>query len=265
MAECVPLGNNFTPPSAKLYIPAVTLLIEQGVHHNDTVRDAKNEYSKAINYRDSLMKGLGTFVLAMINIMKICEMSDANLKNARHYYNKIMGIRLTPLANDEEEVVEDDAVVGEDDEVIGEGNNNFEDEDMIAEKKNHSAAQTSIDYLLEHFKGIVHFATLHTTHYTPVEPEYTIAGLEAKVEAIEQAIDTADDRLMDLSNARLARNIFMNTNHTGLVDVARGVKLYLRNKYGVNSEFYKKVVPFQFIKFTTDKKKKTKAKAKKKK
>jgi hypothetical protein len=51
-----------------------------------------------------------------------------------------------------------------------------------------------------------------------------------------------------LNVARMARNTLLYTKNTGLVDVALGVKLYVKSAFGATSPEYKSISDIQFTK-----------------
>lgn len=261
---CEGLGAKFTPPAEIYTTAALQNMLAVATNKLNAVRILKIEYGAAITYRNKMMEGLADLVLYMITIFELCHLPEADLKNLRQYYNKMKGVRATPIVEEEEvDTEEDDSTPtdGEDEDNEGsfETEDDFVDDDMEESKKKHSVSQMSIEYMLEHFRGAVDFIDIHNPHYTPEEEELQPAALHIKIQDIETAIDSANQAFDMLYDARMDRNVFMNTDNTGMIDVARGVKKYLRRKYKLNSPTYKKVVPLQFTKIGNKKKKKKKA------
>jgi hypothetical protein len=108
-----------------------------------------------------------------------------------------------------------------------------------------SASQQSFDQLVQHFDGLISVAGSEPS-YAPNEVDLKIVTLTAKgatMLTLNNAVGTA---FTGISNARITRNKGLYAVKTGLVDIAEGVKDYVKSIYGFKSPEYKQISKIKF-------------------
>jgi hypothetical protein len=115
------------------------------------------------------------------------------------------------------------------------------------ELKHNVLHNSTFDSKVENFKKYVQFVGLEPA-YNPNEADITITALNNKLLAIKTANENFNNTESALNVARMARNTVLYTKNTGLVDIALGVKLYVKSAFGATSPEYKSISDIQFTK-----------------
>lgn len=102
---------------------------------------------------------------------------------------------------------------------------------------------------------IDHFAQLLATltaepKYLPNEAELKVSSLNTLLADLRAKNTAVINATTALSNARIARDKALYGEATGLLDVAQGVKLYVKSLFGTTSQQYKQLSALQFAKRT---------------
>ena len=84
--------------------------------------------------------------------------------------------------------------------------------------------------------------------YSPNEIELKITTLTAQLAALKIANTNVTDAYTAVANARIARNITLYKDNTGLYDIAADVKNYVKSLYGISSPEYKELSKIKFTK-----------------
>jgi hypothetical protein len=110
-----------------------------------------------------------------------------------------------------------------------------------------SQAQLSMDMRLENFDKFIKILAANAK-YKPNETELQVASLQAlhtRLKTLSDGIVTASTPVI---NARSNRDQLLYAPETGLVDIANGVKKYIRSVYTADTTEYKKVAVLTFTK-----------------
>ena len=101
--------------------------------------------------------------------------------------------------------------------------------------------------MIDHLEGLV-LAVSGEPSYQPNEPEFTVAGLNAKVAQLRTLNQDASGARMQWSNARIERNRVLYADPNALYGTASAVKKYVKAVYGHGSEQYRQVRSLRFTK-----------------
>ena len=112
---------------------------------------------------------------------------------------------------------------------------------------NISTSQQSYDQLIEHFTKLIEILKAEPS-YSPNEIELKITTLTAQLAALKIANTNVTDAYTAVANARIARNITLYKENTGLYDIAADVKNYVKSLYGISSPEYKELSKIKFTK-----------------
>lgn len=112
---------------------------------------------------------------------------------------------------------------------------------------NISASQMSFDSRVENMDKLVQFLT-NLPNYAPNETDLNVAGLTILYNNMVATNDAVIVAYTPLSNARIARDVNMYTEKTGLVYLAGDVKSYVKSVYGGTSPQYKQISKLKFTK-----------------
>jgi hypothetical protein len=109
----------------------------------------------------------------------------------------------------------------------------------------HSTAQLSYDNLTANFAALI--ALLKTqADYAPNETALKIVTLEAKLAAMEAANDTAKAAILNAETARANRDKLLYDPKTGIVNLAKLVKKYVRSAFGADSTAFQQINALKF-------------------
>jgi len=116
-----------------------------------------------------------------------------------------------------------------------------------------STSQQSFDNKLQHFSQMVLLLGSEPL-YVPNETAYTVAKLQGKLTALTAANTAANLASANLKAARIARNTYFYQENSGLLDMIKQVKAYVKSIYGANSQQFAEVAAIPFFRILpTDK------------
>jgi len=109
-----------------------------------------------------------------------------------------------------------------------------------------STSQQSFDNKLQHFSQMVLLLGSEPL-YVPNETAYTVAKLQGKLTALTAANTAANLATANLKAARIARNTYFYQENSGLLDLIKQVKAYVKSIYGANSQQFAEVAAIPFF------------------
>ncbi len=175
----------------------------------------------AINDRETLYAPLPKLVTRVMNAYTASGTDENNVADAQTFARKIQGKRKSQPVPDDPATPEDESAV------------------------NHSASQRSYTRQVEHLDNLIAILSADPV-YTPNETELNVSQLEllsANLKALNQAVI---DAYMPLSNARIARDEVLYGDKTGLCDLAKLVKNYVKSVFGAGSAEYTQISGLKF-------------------
>jgi hypothetical protein len=114
------------------------------------------------------------------------------------------------------------------------------------EAKTISTSQQSYDNQLQHFQKMI-LILQSVPAYNPNENTFKVATLQTKLTTLTTLNNAANTSYANLKNARIQRNLFFYAKDTGLLDLVKQVKAYIKSVYGTTSQQY---IAANAIKFT---------------
>jgi hypothetical protein len=112
--------------------------------------------------------------------------------------------------------------------------------DESKEIKNISTSQQSYDRFIDHFVNLIKILEKSPT-YNPNEEDLKISAIQAKIDAMKSTNINLINAYTEYNNAVIQRNVVLYNELTGLVQVSKEVKLYVRSIFGANSPQYQQV------------------------
>ena len=109
-----------------------------------------------------------------------------------------------------------------------------------------SISQMSYNERLSNFEKLISQLEL-IPEYIPNEPDLTITALKDYYNAMDNANKVVLKAENDLSNGRMARNTEFYAPTTGLTEIGKGDKLYIKAVFGANSPQYNQVAGIGFV------------------
>ncbi|MCC6180833.1 MAG: hypothetical protein IT237_03265 [Bacteroidia bacterium] len=114
------------------------------------------------------------------------------------------------------------------------------------ETKTISTSQQSYDNQLQHFQKII-LILQSVPAYNPNEVPFKVATLQTQLTNLSNINNAANTSYANLKNARIQRNLFFYAKDTGLLDLVKQTKAYIKSLYGSKSQQY---IAANAIKFT---------------
>ena len=201
------LGSDYAPQKVILTLSELTALVTEATNLHDDVRNQINSTALAVDQRQLVYENVKPLSTKVINTMGSTNVLAKTIEDAKSINAKIQGTRIKMKAksdNPEEQTP---------------GN---------------SVSRQSYDSIYENFKSLNNLVQ-QDGNYIPTETDVNIAGLTAKETAMFTANQDIASQTNNLSNKRIVRNNRFYVGDESLIAVARGVKKYIRGKYGVTS------------------------------
>lgn len=213
-------GPTYDPPVLVIQLPSLQTLYTQANTALHNVTDKLMEYKVAVNDRENEFADIRQLVSRAVSAFAVSGAAPNAIEDAKGFKRKIDGKRAKAKPADDPNTDGD-------------------------ESAGISVSQRSYTQLVEHLEGLIELFK-DDGNYAPNETELSIAGLEAKRDALKDANTAVINAFTPISNARIARNDKFYNDPDSLVEVARKVKLYVRSVYGPSSQQYKQLVPLKF-------------------
>lgn len=225
---CEGYGAAYNPSRQELTLDSLRAALTQAQVVLTDLNNAKTTFDNATNQRRETFINLPKFSVQVVNALAAAGVSSMSIADAKGLLRKLQGRRAAAAKAPTEPAP---AVT------------------PATEEKQISVSQLSFDSLIEHFSKLVTVAA-QQKQYNPNEKEFTIAGLQQKLDDLNNANAGVIKSYTNLSNARLSRNNFLYNPVTGVTQIAAGIKLYIKSVFGAASPQYKQV---SSISFTTAK------------
>lgn len=179
-------------------------------------------YDEAQDARKILFAPLSSLTTDILNGVKASEVTKGFIADVKTLANKIRGIRSTPKPVD------------------------IPDTDQDESKNFHSTSQMSFDLRLDNFDKLIALLGSNSG-YAPNETPIKVITLKALYTAMLAANKAVIDAFNPLDNARIARDVELYHEETGLVTVAADVKFYIKSAFGSTSAQFKQVSKLKFV------------------
>ena len=109
-----------------------------------------------------------------------------------------------------------------------------------------STSQQSFDQKLQHVEKMI--LTLQgIPSYAPNESAFQVANLQARLATLHALNDAANASYSALRQARTGRNAFFYGPNTGLLDLVKYAKAYIKSIYGASSPQYRASNDIRFV------------------
>jgi hypothetical protein len=226
------LGVKYNPVRSEFTIPRLAELKASGETAVARVQTADNIYKNSITARALAFKDADGLVTRAISSFGISGASAQSIRQAESKVRTYRSIRTSEKPTDDEIAA-----------AKAEGKE-------LRVNVQHNA---TFDKKIENFADFIDFLA-NSPLYKPNETDINVEGLTAKLADLKNKNNLCLKTSAELDAVRLARDMVLFTDVTGLVDVAMGVKKYIKSAFGATSVQYKSVtgIHFRKIKKITD-------------
>jgi hypothetical protein len=218
---CVGFNLGYAPTNPQLTLTSLTTSHAAAKTAIDAVNQQKVPFNNAEGARALTFKPLKPLATRILGSLKSVNAPEATIKYAEQINHKIQGKKAhntTPSQSPVSSAPAKDPV---------------------------STSQQSYDMKLDHFKKLVHLLSAEPL-YAPNELELKIPTLLALITILELANQAVIIASVPYSNALIARNTALYDPQTGLVDLAKDVKNYIKSAFGFKSPQFLQIRGLQF-------------------
>lgn len=114
------------------------------------------------------------------------------------------------------------------------------------ETKTISTSQQSFDNKLQHLEKMI-MILQSVPSYNPNEVPYKVATLQAQLTSLIALNNAANTSYANVKAARIDRNTFFYAKTTGLLDIVKNAKAYIKSVYGASSPQYHAANDIKFV------------------
>lgn len=219
---CKGYGTFYNPVKEELKISSMEALYQNAFQKLTEAQNKKTIFDSATNQRVNAFKDLNPLATKIINALAVSETNPLMLNNAKSYNKKLQG---RVKAKEEVPVSEDNT-------------------DTIT--KTISTSQQSYDSKINSFSNLIQVLE-QSTAYDPNEEQLKLISLQSKLSELQGKNIVHTNTYTDYSNARIARNEVLYNPTTGLYQIVKEVKLYVKSLFGATSQQYKQVSGIKFV------------------
>jgi len=220
-------GVKYNPPRTDFSIPYLTDLKASGEIVVANSKSADNIDTNSSAARSLALKTMDGLVTRSNNSFSISGAPKQSIKQAASKVRTYRNIRVSAKPTAEQKAT-----------AKAEGK----------ELKTNTMHNANIDKKIENVEDYIDFLK-KSGIYAPNESDISIEGLTASLNDLKAKQSISSKTSSDADDARMARNILLFTDDTGLVDIAFGVKRYVKSVFGAKSIQYKQISDLKFKKF----------------
>jgi hypothetical protein len=226
---CTAYGAAYNPSRASIKIAALNTLLATAKGNLTTVNTTLTAYHNATNAREIAFQPLKPLSTKILNALLACGATAQTLADFKTLNRKVQGAR------GGSKLTKADA-------------GRAIDPQVPAPEPSHnsiSVAQLSYDSYIDHYSKII--ALLSTEPlYAPNENALKLTALNALFATLTASNTSVINATTAYSNAIIARNKTLYLPGTGLVDVVKDVKAYIKSLFGASSPEYRQVSHIRF-------------------
>jgi hypothetical protein len=224
---CTGLGRKYNPGHLNLQVSTMNSHLQIAQQLWQDFKEARKAYDNATNARKEAFQGIRVLSRSVQGMLKTSGANPLLMADALNAKRKICGARITKPPDAKADGATTDT------------------------KKKSTRASYAKAYVAvaEYFDELVKTVESEP-RYRANETHLTLTGLQemkAKLFALNKAVADAE---VHLDKARFQRNEMFYTDPNSIVNMAKGVKAYVRSIFGLNSQEYQLVQKIRFTKPT---------------
>lgn len=216
-------GARYNPSKPAYQLPQLQAKISTSGTSVSFVTKKDTAFNGAVNERIIEFSDVQTLSTRLVNALESTDASKQTIEDAKGYNRKLQGKK----APGQEKPVDENAPV----------------------PKDISSSQLSYDQQIQHFEGL-RTVLQSEVSYSPNETDLTNTAAEAKQDAMVAKNKAVAKAYTAVSNARIDRDNNLYAEDEGLVDIAAGVKKYVKSAFGATSPEFKQISALEFRKIS---------------
>ena len=222
---CIGYGVIYNPSNKALIINDLKKLYLQAMASLHQVIVTKTTFANATNARKLVFKELKPLSTRIFNALAASGASALTIAHVKTINRKIQGIRAAGTTTTA--TLTADVVLPK------------------STQKTISVSQQSFDNMIDHFTKLVESVS-QDGNYNPNEIELKTTTLKAKLESLQAANKLIMIAFNNWNNDRIIRNNILYQPTTGLLQIAKDVKKYVKSVYTASSAEFKFISGIKF-------------------
>ena len=218
---CQGYGETYNPTKESLKLPQLQSLYQEAQDKLNATKSQKTLFDHATNERRNAFSNLKPLSTKIVNAFAVSGADSLAVNNAKSVNKKLQG-----STSKKEESITTKTETTE-----------------VA--KTISTSQQSYDRLIDHFANMIQVLEQNTI-YAPNENDLKLASLQTKLTELQSKNTNLINAYTSYSNAMIDRNQTLYNPLTGLVQIAKEVKQYVKSIFGATSPQYKQVTALEF-------------------
>ena len=239
-------GANYSPSNSSITLANLQIASTNGQTALTNVKNEFNSWKNATNSREIAFEPLKGLATQLLNTLIAIGANEQTIKDFKTINAKVQGSKLTKA---DAGIADDSSTARADGSKLTKADSGITDESTakmaMPSKKSISASQQSYDNLIDHYDKLIKLLASVPT-YTPTENSLKVATLNTMLTNLKAANTLAYNKVVSVSNARIARNKVLYENPDALVTLAKLVKAYIKGKFGAKSPEFAQVSALKF-------------------
>ena len=238
------IGAAYSPVPADIKITGLNSLFTNADAALTTVKNTYNDWKNATNSRDIAFKVLPGLSTQLLGLLESSGPVQQTVDDFISLANKMRGegSRLIKSKAAKKAVDPETSTIPP-----------TEPPAEVKEPVTHSTSQRSFDNMIEHFDKMIKLL-ISVPAYNPSETQFKVATLTTQLATLKTLNNTANDAYYKWSLARINRNKIFYGDITGMLDIVRKSKSYIKGKFGAGSQEYKAALNIKFYRVIPKKK-----------
>lgn len=223
-------GSNYNPSTASLALVNLSATLALSKTDLTAVKDKYNDWKNATNNREIAFEPLRSLSTRLFNTLLSCGVTEQTANDYKTINRKMQGRHSKLTKADSGKIINSEDANGATGEI----------------KKTVSTSQRSFDNQIEHFDKIIKLLASESL-FTTNENDLQVSTLQTRLTNLQILNLTAFNSYALLSNARITGNKTLYDEPNGLIYLARGIKAYIKGKFGADSPEYAQVSSIKFV------------------
>lgn len=230
----VTFGTNYNPSNNAIKQTALTTLYTNANAKISAVNSSFTNWKNATNARELAFDPLSKLATQILGNLQSLGLPQQTIDDFESLVKKFRsnGSKLTKADAGVADMTPVEKLPGEPVETI--------------ETKTNSTSQQSFDSKLQHFEKIL-LILQSITSYNPNEVAYKVATIQTQLTSLIALNNAANTSYANVKSTRIDRNTFFYAKTTGLLDIVKNAKAYIKSVYGATSPQYKAATDIKFV------------------
>lgn len=223
------LGTTYNPSNTAITTTAFATLHATAQAKINAIATALTNWKNDQNARETEFDNLNSFSTQLLGALKSTGAPQQTINDFSSLVGKMRG-------DIEGKLTKADA---------GKLNTSNDGNSNPEETTSKSTSQQSFDQKLEHFNKMI-LLLQSVTSYAPNEVQFQLTTLNAKQVTLNTVNDNANNSKSLLTSSRIDRNLFFYDPTTGVLELVKQSKEYIKSVFGAKSQQYKTAQTFRF-------------------